>query len=332
MRSTLKLVKAMRLIGGIMAFVATIVVLGAGGIGPSAQPASANHTTAPNEITIASSAANTAVPLGSNFDVTLAVTTSTDAYKAIQWELAYSPNVSFVSAVYNCPQFPSEAESPPLEDASAATAPSLVPLTLLGGGAACLSLSSPFVGTNTLGTFVTVTLRCVSNGTSPVIAVDEATDPIFGTFLSDRIGGVIPTTLENQYATQSHATQAGFDVTCGGATSGCFTPEGGTFANQVPGDGASDVRPVKSISFDYTPCLGKGRAVVTVTIDGIELPGPISWTTAPPSLFLHFDVAPARQLHRGRHDVQVTIAEFACDTCSPTYYNGSWSFVVGKSK
>ena len=149
--------------------------------------------------------------------------------------------------------------------------------------------------------------------------------------LLDNLGNVIPTTVENQYATQSHGTRAGFDVICG-AASGCFHAAGGTFANQVPGDGATGVKPVKSISFDYTPCLGKGRAVVTVTIDGIELPGPVSWTTAPPFLFLHFDVAPAKRLHRGRHEVQVTIAEFACDTCSPTYYNASWSFVVGKSK
>ncbi len=112
----------------------------------------------------------------------------------------------------------------------------------------------------------------------------------------------------------------------------CFVPEGGTYANQIPGDGATGLKPTKTISFDYTPCAGKGRAEATVFIDGIEVPGPITFTTAYPSLFLHFDVGLAKPLRRGSHEVQVSIAEYTCDTCAPTSYNGSWSFVVGKPR
>src|SRR5438132_12014589 len=69
-------------------------------------------------INIASPQAGTAVAVGSTFTFTLAVAQSTDpvaGYKAIQWEVAYSNNSSFVSATYSCNQFPAETETQPVE-------------------------------------------------------------------------------------------------------------------------------------------------------------------------------------------------------------------------
>src|SRR5947208_14156738 len=115
-------------------------------------------------INIASAQAGQTVAVGSNFTFTLAVTQSTDpaaGYKAIQWEVAYSDNASFVSATYNCTNpsginFPAETETAPVES------PLIPGVNNLGGGANCASLSSTFAGTHATGTFVTVVLKCNS--------------------------------------------------------------------------------------------------------------------------------------------------------------------------
>src|SRR4051812_38451237 len=80
----------------------------------------ANHIVGDHEITIASPQNNTAVAVGSTFTFTMAVTTSQNipaaGYKAVQWEVAYPNNVSFVSATYTCSgepggiTFPAESE------------------------------------------------------------------------------------------------------------------------------------------------------------------------------------------------------------------------------
>src|SRR5207248_1405407 len=134
--------------------------------------AQSTSATAPDVITIASAADGNNVPIGNNFTVTLAVTTSTTPYKSVTWEIAYPSNVSFVSpATYACSQFPSESETQPTEDASGTANGGLAGMTVLGGGANCASLNGNFNGTNTLGVFVTVTLQCAANGGVPVIVV-----------------------------------------------------------------------------------------------------------------------------------------------------------------
>src|SRR5207248_1736370 len=152
--------------------------------GAFAAPTSA---TAPDQITIASAADGNNVPVGNDFTVTMAVTASTSPYKSIQWEIAYPPNVSFVSpATYTCSQFPSETETQPAEDNSGTLIGGLPGMTVLGGGSNCASLSGTFNGTTALGVFVTVTLHCGANGAVPVIAVNAnpgapAGDQLFGT-------------------------------------------------------------------------------------------------------------------------------------------------------
>src|SRR5438477_4381287 len=94
----------------------TISVIAAAGLLAFARSTSA---VAPDEITIGSSSDGGSVAVGSTFTVTLAVTQSTTPYTAVQWEIAYPQNVSFVSpATYTCSQFPSESESQPSEDSS----------------------------------------------------------------------------------------------------------------------------------------------------------------------------------------------------------------------
>jgi hypothetical protein len=239
------------------------VVLAVTALVPSAPRTSA----AGSEITISSAAANTTVTLGNNFTVTLAVTASAIAYKSIQWELAYGPNVSFVSDVYSCAgapiSFPTENETEPTEDTAANQGlVALSPLKILGLGANCASLNPPFAGTNALGTFVTVTLQCVSNGTSPVFGVSQATDSGFGTGLGDSGGGTITVGLLNQYATQSHGAQAGFDVICGQAS----TP--------IPATATNTPLPTNTPAptATSTPCGSGGCPTATATRVGTATP------------------------------------------------------------
>src|SRR5207248_11472050 len=73
-------------------------------------------------IKITSPQNGTAVAVGSTFTFSLRVDQSTDpaaGYKAIQWEVAYPNNSSYVSATYNCTDpsginFPAETETPPV--------------------------------------------------------------------------------------------------------------------------------------------------------------------------------------------------------------------------
>ncbi len=191
------------------AFLATlglaVVVLAGFGLLGTAGVASAANT---HVITIASPQANTAVAGGNTFTFTLAITQSdpppANGYKAIQWEVAYSDNVSFVSATYNCTDpsginFPAETDTAPVEG------PLIPGVKNLGGGSNCASLRGSFHGTNALGTFVTVVLHCDSvlnsqgmAGDAVVIrpatdAANPANDPLFGTTLLDEFAAAIPT-------------------------------------------------------------------------------------------------------------------------------------------
>src|SRR4051794_16669298 len=61
-----------------------------------------SQAAATDEITMTSTAAGASVSSGAQFTIDFSVTTSSHNYNGIQWEIAYAPNISFVSATYTC--------------------------------------------------------------------------------------------------------------------------------------------------------------------------------------------------------------------------------------
>jgi len=205
---------------------------------------SANHVVAPDEITIASPQAGTAVAVGSNITFTLAVTTSTAPHKAIQWEVAYPSNLTYVSSTYTCTNpsginYPAETDTAPVES------PLIPGVKNLGGGSNCASLSGSFNGAAMTGTFVTVVLSCdaVGNDAVSIRPLNEpanpANDPLFGTTLLDKDANVIPTTLENQVPLPGFGNQAAITFAC--ATPVDYSVQKSPPSQNVSGDAPSNV-------------------------------------------------------------------------------------------
>lgn len=223
-----------------------------------AERGSANHATAGDEITIASAAAGGSVPVGNNFTVTLDVTTSTVPYKAVQWELAYGQAVDYVSHTYSCPSWPSGTTVDPVQQQAADVGPAgLNGLKILGGGSSCASLNAPFQGTNATGVFVTVTLTCLTDASSPVFAVrattfDPQADEFFGTTLSDKFGQNIPTTLENEANFGTYGNQSGFTVQCGNAPTPTPTDTATPTETSTPTD-TPTITPTPTVTNTATP-------------------------------------------------------------------------------
>ena len=167
---------------------------------PSPTP-TATLPPAPDAITMSSAAANASVASGAEFTIDFSVTASSLNYNGIQWELAYSPNISFVSSTYTCIgpnppdiDFPSETETQPFEFSPDPGNP-VANYKALGGGSNCASLSSSFVGQTQLGHFVSVTLQCDADGPTSVVLVGADRDAFYGTTLVARDTSFIPTGL-----------------------------------------------------------------------------------------------------------------------------------------
>jgi uncharacterized repeat protein (TIGR01451 family) len=188
---------------------------------PSPAPVVADHLTGADEITI-STVGPTTADIGDTVTVALAITTSTNPHVGVQWEIAYTDNLSYVSTTYDCQNpagvnYPSEVHANPTESAYVSG------YTNLGNLAFCESLSVAFPGATFTGTFVTVDLQCDSVGLSHVFirpkneGGNPANDASFGTTLYDFTAADITTTLENAISVPSFGTQAGVTVTCSDA-------------------------------------------------------------------------------------------------------------------
>src|SRR5438270_1997111 len=237
-------------------------------------------------IKITSPQNNTAVAVGSTFTFSLRVDQSTDpaaGYKAIQWEVAYPNNSSYVSATYNCTDpsginFPAETETPPVESP-------LIPGTNnLGGGANCASLSGTFNGFHATGVFVTVTLMCNSvlsstggAGDAVVVrpqneAANPANDTFFGTTLLDKDANVIDTALTPQIPIPGFGNQAAVTYSCAAPVDYVVSK---TATAAVSGDAPNNL-------ITTTISIKNPDSAAHATVLQDNLPGGVTGLTVPP--------------------------------------------------
>jgi hypothetical protein len=142
----------------------------------------ASDAASPDEITISSLAAGGPVAVGATFTVDLRITASTAPHIAVQWEIAYDANLSYVagSAGYTCSgepggiYYPHEYDLAPTERAGN---DGLASLTLLGSGAYCATTLNDYHGSAQTGHFVTAQLECRAAGPAQVIVVTYGNDP-----------------------------------------------------------------------------------------------------------------------------------------------------------